>query len=360
MLWRTHIRMANEILYRRGVSKSSFEVTHFREGVIAPDKWRDFPHHHGKERSIEKHIMKARGFFLNNELAKTYFHLGVALHYIQDSYTSLSTRSKHHTRWEEQIDQAYFTDDLQQLVERTFYNRPDRREEYLERAKLLSGKIEGKETTLRLATLPSPGLSYWGYRKWGKPYVDANFALRVSYLISKSVFAPKRCPKLQEELNHVRREYETRLKEAEISIANSVVESIRKRNELEKRKRKNGFLQKMKNGFLTVTSKKYGFDAKRKFEQYRKKKHLTAVLKEYKRASENAIASHRDWYHYDVPKINLNAVEKDLLSVQEASKHLGVEESYIRELIANDAISGYYIENEELVRRSELTKQLSE
>lgn len=127
MLWRTHIRIVNKILSELKISKFGFEASRFREGVVAPDKWRDFPHHYGKSRSIEKNIMKARSFFLNDELANACFHLGVALNYIQDSYVSLSSRSRHHACWEEQMDEAYFTNNLQQLVERAFYNRLDRK-----------------------------------------------------------------------------------------------------------------------------------------------------------------------------------------------------------------------------------------
>jgi len=214
MLWRTHIRIAYKILDRLGIPKSSPEAASLREGIITPDKWKDFPHHHDKESDIEEHIMKARGFFLDNDLEKACFHLGVALHYVQDSYTSLSTRSEHHTRWEEQMDEAYFVDNLHRLVEKTFYDRPDRREEYSERADMLSEKTEGKEATLQLATMPGPGLSFWSYREWGKPHVDVNFALKASYLISESVFGPKSCTKLKGELKSIPQEYQSNLKHA--------------------------------------------------------------------------------------------------------------------------------------------------
>ena len=359
MLWRTHIRMANRVLSELGMPKSGFEASQFREGVVTPDKWRDFPHHHGKSRSIERHIIKARGFVLNDELAKACFHLGVALHYIQDSYTSLSTRSRHHTRWEEQMDEAYFTDNLERLVEKAFYNNPDRRREYLQLANLFSRKIEGRESTLQLATMEGPGFRFWGYREWGKPYVDVNFAFRASYLISKSVLASKSSPKLQEELKSAQREYVMKLKEVEISFAMSIVESVRKKCELENRKRKNGFVQKIKNGFLTGLAKKHEFQANRKLEKYKQQKHLTEVLKEYKKTIGKIVIPNRHWYQYDFPKIQLSEIDKELLSIGEASQSLGVEETVIRRLIANNKISCYHVKDEELVIRSELSKQLA-
>ena len=356
MLWRTHIRISYKILDRLGIPKSGAEAASLREGIIAPDKWKDFPHHHDKDSDIEEHIMKARGFFLDNDLENACFHLGVALHYVQDSYTSLSTRSEYHTRWEEQMDEAYFTDNIQRLVEKAFYNRPDRREEYMELADFLSEKIEGKEATLRLATMQGPGLSFWGYREWGKPYVDVNLALKASYLIAESVFGPKINPELQEKLKSVQREYENKLKEAEVSFANSIIESVRRKYEMENRKRKDGVFQTIKNGFWIGMAKRYEFRANRKLDRYKQQKHLIEVLKEYRKVMDKAVMPHRYWYHYNIPTIQLDVVDKELLSVGEASENLQIEESVIRDLIARNMILRYCVRDEELISKSELAK----
>ena len=67
MLWKTHIRIIREVLNRIGISPSSPEASRMREGVITPDKRKDFPHHHGKEQakeaekamnSVEVHLRK--------------------------------------------------------------------------------------------------------------------------------------------------------------------------------------------------------------------------------------------------------------------------------------------------------------
>ena len=229
----------------------------------------------------------------------------------------------------------------------------------MELAKLLSEEIEGREATLRRATMSGPGFSFWGYREWGKPYVDVNFALRASYLISKSVFAPKGCPELQEELESVQREYEKKLKEAEISFANSIIESVREKHELESRKRKNGVVQTIKNWFLIGLTKKHEFQAKRKWEKYNRQKHLMEVLKEYKKTVDAIVMPHRDWYRYNFPRIQLNVIDKELLSVRRASECLGVKESVIWKLIAGNKISCYHVKDEKFVMKSELTKQLS-
>lgn len=354
MLWRTHIRIANEVLYKLEISKSSPEADSLREGIIAPDKWKDFPHHHSKEREIEKHIMNARKFFLHDNLENAFFHLGVALHYIQDSYVSLSTRSTHHTHWEEQIDDAYFTDNLYRLAEKAFHNRPDRREEYLEIAEKLSRKIDGKEATLKIATMPGPGISFWSYRAWGKPHVDLNFALKASFLISKAVLSQKKYPELQEQLKNVYVEYERMLKEAEIKYVNSILESLRKEVTWKNRKQKNGLLQKIKNSFFTSLSKKHEFDVNRKLGKYTQKKHLMEVREIFENTIKMIVAPHQLWYHFDVPKMDVDSVESDLLSVNEASDCLGISESSLQRRIAESKIFCYHIKNREFIRRSEL------
>jgi len=227
------------------------------------------------------------------------------------------------------------------------------------RADSLSSKIEGKESTVRLATMSGPG-SLWRYHIWGKPYVDVNFALKASILIAESVFSPKSCPELQEELEHIHRECEEKLKETEQAFASSVMKSIEKRNEFENRKRKNGILQTIKNGILTVSIKRYSFEAKRKFGKYRQKKHLKVVLEKYAETIENIVVPHSYWYHYDVPKVDLDSVERELLSIKEASEHLRISEKEIRELITENEISSYRFDKEELVRKSELVSHIQD
>jgi len=77
MLWRTHIRIANEVLYKLEISKSNPEAASLREGIIAPDKWKDFPHHHNKEKEIEKHVMNARNACMHS--SKNNLTVGVLL-----------------------------------------------------------------------------------------------------------------------------------------------------------------------------------------------------------------------------------------------------------------------------------------
>ena len=350
MLWKTHIRIANEVLSKLGIPKSSAEANRLREGSVAPDKWKDYPHHHGKSGKIKEYVLEARRFFLSDDLPEACFCLGVALHYIQDFYTSLSSRSRNHIRWEQQIEESYFTGDLERLVERAFRNRSDRREEYKRYARALSNRIEGKEDTLQIAAMPGPCAHD---QTWGKPYVDLNFALKASLTIAKSVFSAKTSPKLQAELVHVLKEYQVILEKAEMLFAEKLVELIKKRDDLEKRKIKDGFFQTVRNFFLTISSKTYDIRVKRKLNQYKQKKHLEKVLKRYQDTVERMIEPHRNWYNIDIPQLDIHIVEKELLSIQEASECFGISESVIKGSIEKGKLSSYFSESQEIIRKSE-------
>lgn len=204
--------------------------------------------------------------------------------------------------------------------------------------------------------MPGPGFTFWG-REWGKPYVDVNFALRASCLVSKAVFARKNCLKLQKDLDITHLKYGKKLQETEILFANKIVESIGKRNELEKRKMKGGFLQILRNLFLTLSSKMHEFKANRKLSKYEKQKHLRDVLSEYENAVETLVAPHYLWYIYNIPQIKLSIVRKELLSFSEVSEYLRIEESFARQLVDQNRISCYRLKGRELFRRSE-TEQI--
>jgi len=246
MLWKTHIRIANEVLYRLGLSKSTPEANHLREGSIAPDKWKDYPHHEGKSEDIKFRLLNSREFYLKNNLSKAYFNLGVALHYIQDGFTTLTSRSRHHNRWEHQIEQSYFNDNLQYIVDRAFQHDYERKQEYYRYIRILSNDVKGRDDTLQIASMQGPGISYWQTRRYGKPYVDLNFALRASYIIAKSVLSSKHNPELQKKLYENEEVYQTRLSETETQTAKELIELINKYNEL-KSQENDGFFKSLIN-----------------------------------------------------------------------------------------------------------------
>ena len=56
----THINLANQIASKTGISLYSEEAANLRGGSIASDKWKDYPHHYGKDGSIRSQIIDSR------------------------------------------------------------------------------------------------------------------------------------------------------------------------------------------------------------------------------------------------------------------------------------------------------------
>jgi len=73
------------------------------KGATDPDNFSNFPHHQGKNLEIALNILEARIMYLESN-DECYYHLGQALHYIQDKWTLRPRIADAHTRWEQEID----------------------------------------------------------------------------------------------------------------------------------------------------------------------------------------------------------------------------------------------------------------
>ena len=358
MLWKTHIRIANKILNKLGLPTLSSEANQLREGSITPDKWKDYPHHHSKSKSIKKYVLEARKSFLLGDLSSAYFQLGVVLHYIQDSYTSLSPFIEDQVQWEQEIQQASFVENLEDLVRSTFRDYEHKIEKYMERIKELSSEIEGKEKTLQIATLPDQTEhAYWGTSLEGSPNVDLNFAYKVSLLISKSVLGNKTNHELQENLENILKSYQKKLKKNEILSVEEIINIIKKRNDLEKRKNQKGILRIIKAVFwfriLRCNSR-----VKKKLRNYENQKHLERVADEYISKIEEVNSPYHGWYNIFSPQIELSTVKNELLTLSEASKNFGINETDINHFIEKKQISCYTIKERNFIRTSEFEEIL--
>ena len=350
MLWKTHIRIANEILFRLGLPKSSPQADQLREGSIAPDKWKDYPHHEGKSKEIKRRLLNSRRFYLKNNLSKAYFDLGVALHYIQDGFTTLTSRSKYHSRWEDQIEQSYFNDNLQYIVDKAFQHVSKMKQEYDRYIRKLSDDLQGRSDTLQIASMQGPGISHWGTIMYGKPYVDLNFALRTSYIITKSVLSSKHNPELQKKLDENEKDYQTKLRKTETQTAKEMIELINKYNKLKSQKN-DGFFKSLMNKISTWTTK---IKTNHNLNRYEQKKHLKKLNNGYRNVVNRITLAHSGWYNYYVPKLDINSVQKELLTKQELMEELGIKEASLNRILSAKNLFPYTVENKELFRRSEL------
>ena len=354
MLWKTHIRIAYKILSTLGLPNSTSEANQLREGSIAPDKWKDYPHHHGKSKSIKTHLLEARKFFLSGDLSNAYFHLGVGLHYIQDSYTSLSPFHEDQIRWERDIQQENFVENLEDLVNSTFQDAHYGIEKYVNIIKKLVSEIKGKEQTLQIATLPDQTeQAYWGASLEGSPNVDLNFAYRVSLLVSKSVLGSKTNHELQEKLENVLKSYQNKLKKSEILFVEEIVELVNKKSELEKRQRRKGIFRII-NGAIWFRIWLCKSRLKSKFRDYENQRHLERVADEYISRIKEAVSTYREWYNIFIPQIELNVVESELLTLSEVTENFGIPEKDINHYLDKNLIISYKIQERKIFRKSEI------
>jgi hypothetical protein len=364
MLWKTHIRICNEALRRLGITLSDEVAKSFREGIVQPDKNRSTyeSHHHGKYLEIEGNLIKARGHFLQNNLPYAFFHLGVALHYIQDSYTSVikynsPKNSIWHQNYEQNIEAAPFVMDIEKTIQYSFHDDYSQLAKYSEIAKHFSKKIEGKQATLRAATM----IEEYPADKTGKPKVDLNMALKACMVVIESALSSKTCSPLEAQLKDALAQHEAFLKNAEIESSNNVIRTIEERDQLIRKKvPHSGIVSKIKNWLLEVRIGLKDSAAISKYNDYVSRKHLENVANDYRTATEKVAAPYVGWYNYQVPPINTGIVQRDLLSIQEIAGYFGVTEDSVKELLKKDNTLSFHIGNQEFIRRPQLDRILSQ
>ena len=150
MVWKTHIRITKDVVDRLGVRLTGDEYHWLKEGVIAPDKNRDQQvHHYGCEEIISQHLNVARSSFLRNDYNHSLYNLGVALHYIQDSYTTCPSFLPGHQNWEEGIEKSWLVPDAEmvEVIKRDVRNW-SHRSHCMSVAQELSKDVQGDITRL--------------------------------------------------------------------------------------------------------------------------------------------------------------------------------------------------------------------
>lgn len=351
MLWKTHLRISFEVLRRLGTSLTPEVSQKFRDGIVAPDKWKDYPHHHGKSEQIKQRLMKSRGYFLQEDFQRAFFNLGVALHYIQDSHTSFASFYPKHHSWEESIEYARFTSNLQKTINYSLRDKGLERERCLRLDEALSKKSQGRDNTLYLATLSGHEAS----KSFAKPIIDLNLALRASYVVTESVLSPRNSSTLENKLRFELSKHEELMRTAEIELTNEIIRLVNEREELEKRKvTSSGLVSKIKNWILGIRIKLKDLSVNSNYKNYTQEKHLEKVIKEYLTETNRTVASYRGWNNYKIPTLNPNIVTKELLAIQDVAKALGENKSSLKESMVNLKLVSYRVRNIELSRKVEL------
>jgi hypothetical protein len=359
MLWKTHLRISFEVLRKLGIFSLPNEVAQsFKTGIITPDQLKDYPHHYGKSESIKEHLMRSRGYFLQDDWPNAFFNLGVALHYIQDSYTSMpSDYPEHHHNWEVSIEYANFTSDLKETITCSLGNNGYERDRCLKIANILSEKAQGRDNTLYVATLSGHAAS----KSFAEPIVDLNLGLRASYVVTESVLSSKNCPALEVKLREVLSNYEALMRTAEVELSNKIIRLANERDKLRKRKvPQSGIVSKMKNGILGIRIGLKDSAVNSNNNYYTQQKHLEKYIREYMEAANMTVTPYSGWYNFQIPRISPSVVSWELLSVQEIGGVLGENENVLKESLSRVNVSTYHVGSRELVTRAELDRFLSQ
>jgi hypothetical protein len=353
MLWKTHIRITFEALRRLGIPLTNLEESRLKEGVLAPDKWKDYPHHYKKEREIQDNLLLSRKYFLKDDFPNAYYYLGVALHYIQDAYTSMASFYPGHHSWEESIENCNCVSNLEETIHYWLRDNSFERSRCLGLANALSMEPYGKDDTLRTATLSG----HEALQTFAKPIIDFNLGFRASYLVTKSVLSPRSNSQLDLALKQSLASHETSLHNAELAISTKMIDMAKQVENLEnKRITKSGIVPKLKNWLLSLRVEIKNFQLNSTYNGYVQKRHLLEVSGKYKEATDGIISPNVGWFAYSRPELNFSVIKNQLIPLQEVSKYFMVDEQTIRDSLKKNNASSYVIGDKELVDRKEVNR----
>lgn len=349
MKWKTHIRITNEVMGQLGIRLTDEEYSRLKQGVIAPDKWGDYPHHYGKFNEITNYLSLARSQYLQNDLNSAYYNLGVALHYIQDSYTTYPSFLPKHDEWEEWIEGSYYTHDIQEAIRSSVkpLNTADRCS-WL--AHELSRDVYGRIETCKVATINSMKKDV---NTIASPKVDLNLGLLASYVVTKSILGPKTNSSLDATLMSNFNHFEGQLRMAELRASSDIIRLVNKRNEQAKKLvPSTGIIATIKNWLTNSRIKSIDTVAISSKQGYFHKKHLEAVVTQYQNEVNRITADHVGWYGYHAPQIDTNIVVNELIEFQSASHALGLDQQRLKAILIEHNVPIYGIGGSELVERT--------
>jgi hypothetical protein len=347
MLWSTHIAISNEVLRTLNINLTDKVYSRYKAGVIAPDQWKDYPHHYGKSNAIMNNLMAARQNYLQNCLPETFYYLGVAFHYIQDAYTSvISYGSRNNEIWhhnyEQSIEDAPFVNDVSKTIQYYFRDDLQQLRKYSQIERTLSQKLQGKNATLQVATMVGRNPS----TQTGKPIIDRNLALEACADIMESVLSAKTNSHIDTALKQSLIYHETLLKQTELSTAQEIVDKATEIGRVKSRREVNsGIPARLKNAWLSLQAKIKEMRLNSKYKRYIQKRHLFKVSKMYKQATDAIIAPELGWYLFSKEELSLDIVKPELIPIQQSYQNL----------IVNHSINRYQIGKDVVVLRKELS-----
>lgn len=361
MKWATHIRITREVFDSLGIRLTYEEDEKLREGVIAPDKWKNgnyndrTSHHYGRSAEIQNYLKTARSQLLENDLSNAYFNLGIALHFIQDSFTTyptyLKTQNIDHEKWENWIDEKGFYQNISQALN-NIKNQTERQRCYWLNQELIKD-IEGPNDTFRIATINSHQKTEYTI---ANPSVDYNLAYRASYAIVKSITGPKSNQYLDNRLNKCHIQHEQMLLEEETKASNRLLGLVSERNALVKSKKIGGIIETIKNWFTDRKINSKENELLKLSNNYFNKQHLENVAHVYNTEVMRITNDYAGWYRYQIPELKIDSVISELISIDTASEILKVTPQNVRIYLSEKEIPIHNVGMREVIKRAALDR----
>jgi len=358
MIWETHRNLSVEALERIGARLSPNERDSLLKGAVAPDEWKmsnqndRTSHHYGRASEIKEYLNLARTYYLNDDLINTYFNLGIALHFIQDSYVSYPSflSKEKHDSWEQGINRCYISPDFSESINKI--NNKSEAERCARVAKELMNEIQGPMDTIRIATIFSHPKTN---DTIANPVVDLNLAYRASYTVAKSILSPKNSVSLDTLINDIYKKYVNMLWQEENSASEQLIKSFEQRNLLQNSiVDRKGFIVKIKNWMTRRKIRSLETQLALNFDDYFDKGHLKRVAWNFKNEVTKVTINYTGWYIYTIHDLDINSVTSRLIHAENANQIVGSDKHVLSNLLTNGSIPSYSVGSKSLIKKTDL------
>ncbi len=302
MKWEAHTRTAEKIL-------ADFDAYHFKKyekdlinGIIHPDS-NDPKPHSGRDEAIRDYIRKARDRRLDYNSSDSFFYLGMAFHYIQDSWVGMDPDHEDYKTYEKMIDKSIILGRDEDLFRYYPVKRNRVLVQFMNLETRLAKPVKSTAELYELATMPKPYES--------SAFLDLNFSYRVCYRVAEMVLQPMLKVSLDESLEKLHSEYTEKLVDKEKTEKQSLFE--------------------MGNSILMIDGKGTfdGVDRwkkKRTLDKrtnlYAKGGHLERLVQGYTREAAALSKPFSDWYNVNIPELTLPVVEPAVEHTQPVTEKL--------------------------------------
>ncbi|MHC1680192.1 MAG: hypothetical protein AB9860_02950 [Methanomassiliicoccales archaeon] len=329
MLRSTHMKITNEVLEELNVDLPSEIRSELLRGVVFPDdeKKRNGTresHHFGRSREIGDHLVRARCCFVNGDLANSFFLLGVALHYIQDSYvTCRSTNGERHFEYERKMDDYYPNPDIEGSIRTYLSNQQYLMNGCLRMAQALKNDdIKGAKQTLSIARLNARDRPHDHEANGVIDYTLSYLATLT--LVRAVILDPIKHPQLDYDLNKLHQDSEKGLNDIEIQLSNSLINKIGERNRLASSKNQSeGIVARIKNWMLKRKMSRLDQEIRSMNDHYFNRRHLQPLIWDYLMRAERIANLYDGWYAYKIKEIDISGIPQMIDRVQMANDVFG-------------------------------------